>query len=202
MSKEFQPQLKPSNFILFAVVVAVMAISVAGLYYAKFSANGASGNPTSWAEFGDYFGGVLNPIIGLFTIIILAITLRINSDQLEQSRAEVKLSQEALKVAMDELKRGQALQEMTEKSLREQIETMAKQTDMSSAVSLYKYWQECAVITNGFKETSVDEDEYDRYEKSATRHSIKQGELAQILWKEHERLITKYGTGSDNWQRP
>lgn len=42
------------------------------LYFIKFNQNGVSTDPSSWAEFGDYFGGILNPIISVINLIILA----------------------------------------------------------------------------------------------------------------------------------
>lgn len=46
-------------------------ITVPLSYYIHFHKFGLSNNPESWGQFGDFFGGVLNPIISLINLIIL-----------------------------------------------------------------------------------------------------------------------------------
>jgi len=57
-------------FIITSVVLIVIG-TIIGLYSYKFGgANQLSGNRGDWGTFGDYFGGILNPIIGLMTLAI------------------------------------------------------------------------------------------------------------------------------------
>jgi len=58
-----------------AVLLFVIAC-VAGTYVSVFSANLIS-DQEKWGQFGDYFGGVLNPILSFFALITLLITLHI-----------------------------------------------------------------------------------------------------------------------------
>ena len=61
-----------------AVVVGVTVVAIAAIigYNIWFIAL-PLGGPESWAQFGDYFGGILNPIIGLATVVLVLETLRI-----------------------------------------------------------------------------------------------------------------------------
>lgn len=40
-------------------------------YYLRFNSNGISSDPEQWAQFGDYFGGILNPFISLVNLFVL-----------------------------------------------------------------------------------------------------------------------------------
>lgn len=62
---------------IMAMILVVSIILVIGIYKWNFY-NNISGNPENWGQFGDFFGGVLNPIIsGLNLILIIYLTLKI-----------------------------------------------------------------------------------------------------------------------------
>lgn len=63
-----------------------------------------SNNPEKWGQFGDYVGGLLNPLIALFAFYWLTQSLRIQVSELADTRAEMK---EANKQAMEA--NGQAI---------------------------------------------------------------------------------------------
>jgi len=51
-------------------------------YFLFFNQNELSKNPESWAQFGDFFGGILNPIISLINLIILTyLSIRLVKDE-------------------------------------------------------------------------------------------------------------------------
>jgi hypothetical protein len=52
--------------------------------------------PGDWGAFGDYFGGVLNPIVGMATLVLVAITLKLTRAALVQNEEALKQAQEAL----------------------------------------------------------------------------------------------------------
>ena len=58
---------------------------VVGAYVFRFHAWDI-GNPEQWAHFGDFIGGVLNPLIGVITIVLVVMTLR--ATRLESSRTQ------------------------------------------------------------------------------------------------------------------
>lgn len=72
--KIFYPILK------YIWILGILAFLAVLLFSVKFICHGWSDNPADWGVFGDYFGGVLNPIIALVTLLVtIQIALRINA---------------------------------------------------------------------------------------------------------------------------
>lgn len=67
----------------------------------------------AWGTFGDFMGGVLNPILSFLGLIALLFTIALQSKELELTR--------------EELRRAASSQEETEKLLAEQTKTQLKQ---------------------------------------------------------------------------
>lgn len=64
-------------------VVGGMAIAAALIYTIKTSAFDFSDEAAArWGQFGDYMGGVLNPIIGLFTLFLVLLSIRIQRKEM------------------------------------------------------------------------------------------------------------------------
>ncbi|WPI65420.1 hypothetical protein R8543_03310 [Klebsiella oxytoca] len=77
---------------------AGVIVGVCALYYSNFGVSGHLSSKTDvWAQFGDYLGGVVNPILSFITIYLL-----INS---------IKLQREANSSLIDEVKRQESLEE-------------------------------------------------------------------------------------------
>jgi hypothetical protein len=72
----------------FALLAAVL---LAGLYLWQFH-DGLAKSQGTWGEFGDFIGGALNPIIGLFGLFALFMTLVLQSKELEATRQELQRS--------------------------------------------------------------------------------------------------------------
>ncbi|MFD1245868.1 hypothetical protein [Paralysiella testudinis] len=72
-----------------------------------------SNNPEHWSMFGDYMGGVINPIFGFASLIALLVTIRLQAQELAATR--------------EELKRSAKAQENSEKALVEQSEIFSQQ---------------------------------------------------------------------------
>lgn len=86
------------------VVIGAIALMffVAGLYAARFGwwlGRSLSLDPASWGEFGDYFGGVLNPIVALAALGLLAWSISIQ-------RSELKATQKALRDQAESARRS------------------------------------------------------------------------------------------------
>lgn len=74
MSREKSSQYgQEPKWILRALLV--IAVTTVGFYLYVFD-GGLSGSHGDWGEFGDYVGGVLNPVVALFALIVLVISLR------------------------------------------------------------------------------------------------------------------------------
>ena len=64
-----------------------------------------SNDTATWGQFGDYLGGVLNPIFGLAGLIALLWTIGRQSLELHQSTKELRHSAEALRAQNESLKK-------------------------------------------------------------------------------------------------
>lgn len=74
---------------IWVAVIAFVAAMVAVCTYAFFFHLQEIGGPEQWGQFGDYFGGVINPIIGLVTVILIVITLKVTRDEAKSTRNEM-----------------------------------------------------------------------------------------------------------------
>jgi hypothetical protein len=79
-------------------LIAATATSVlAGaffFYWLYFGGNEPSKNPSDWGPFGDFVGGVTNPIISFFALLSLLLTLVMQSKQLDAAREQLQHAQE------------------------------------------------------------------------------------------------------------
>ncbi len=67
-----------SLYITILLIILISFLSVVCVlwkYWSTFNEYGLSASTESWGQFGDYVGGLLNPIFGFFSIILLCITL-------------------------------------------------------------------------------------------------------------------------------
>ena len=76
----------------------VIIAGLMALYFFHFH-GGFSSDPGIWGQFGDYLGGLINPMIGLITIWLLTVSMRQNLIMLKQAQEELKLAKEALQDA-------------------------------------------------------------------------------------------------------
>lgn len=88
-----EAQFKDRVVVLAFVGVAAWAIAV-GCYALWFSTHGMSA-ADKWGQFGDFLGGVVNPIIGLATVILIAISLLTQREELRATQRELKDSNRA-----------------------------------------------------------------------------------------------------------
>jgi uncharacterized membrane protein len=76
VGKAVDKDAKVKAWLCFAALFALIVIGcVAGKYISVFSTY-ILNDQEKWGQFGDYFGGVLNPILSFFAFIALLITLR------------------------------------------------------------------------------------------------------------------------------
>ena len=96
--KQHQNELGFSNFIgIFLLVV--------GFYFFNFNFHLLknenwrtflkSENTGSWGTFGDYVGGILNPVIAAFAFYLIAKTYELQKTELEETRKLLKVSTDA-----------------------------------------------------------------------------------------------------------
>ena len=82
--------LKP--FVWFAVVSIALVFGT----YAFYFGGDVSVDHGRWGQFGDYIGGLLNPLFGLLSFAALLVALVLQSKELHASTKELKASAEAL----------------------------------------------------------------------------------------------------------
>lgn len=107
--------------ILWSVGIAAIAIiaGVLGTYAIKFS-NYAWGGPADWGMFGDYVGGLANPLLSFLTIFLLIVSLYYQNQELAATREELSQSRKAMQQANQIHDNNVLLQ--SRNNLRHQIE--------------------------------------------------------------------------------
>jgi hypothetical protein len=78
--------------VIFSIMVALLLIS---LYFWKFP-NVLAEKQDVWGQFGDYVGGILNPLFSLTALFALLYTIKLQSKELHESTEQLKASAEAL----------------------------------------------------------------------------------------------------------
>lgn len=74
--------------ITLATIIAILLIASPIYFYVKdFHSLQRSTNPADWGTFGDYFGGILNPIISFLTLVI-TIVIAVNISRIERRNHE------------------------------------------------------------------------------------------------------------------
>ena len=93
------------NLIIYAFLVTVIAvIFVFAIYRLNFSGE-FSVDQHVWGSFGDYFAGILNPVISFCALIALFVTIIIQSKELNLSRKELEYTRNELKKSADAAER-------------------------------------------------------------------------------------------------
>lgn len=68
--------------IALCIVTGIIAIGVYAIHFAHYS---LSDNPADWGVLGDYFGGLLNPIISLVTVMFVLKTYLAQREEVKQN---------------------------------------------------------------------------------------------------------------------
>lgn len=99
------------EFILGSIASAVFivaAIAIA-LYIDTFGVQ-LAGKQETWGQFGDFLGGVMNPIVGCLSLALLVFALHLQNELLKETRAQLALSKIELQKSSDALEaQGEAM---------------------------------------------------------------------------------------------
>jgi len=120
------------------VIIAIITVFVLLIVIIPYIINFAgtvSPEHKHWAEFGDYFGGFLNPLLGFITIIVLIITLGISFETLRLTKEELQQAREMLENTRQELKLNREIAEkqiknIQDESLKNELLDITKQVDL------------------------------------------------------------------------
>lgn len=193
---------KPILWWVLSTAAAVFIISLA-LYFYHFR-NGFSDDQAVWGQFGDFMGGLVNPIVGLLTIGLLTVSLNQSNlalhqtaQALEQSEAALRQSGEEIRLAKQALLDNQKIQACTEAALQEQNKIAANARDMNNAVALYQQLDRQFVGISERLEVDIrllgDEAEYIKDAKAYLKIIESQRYmLGSVLSIETHRLIQAY----------
>jgi large-conductance mechanosensitive channel len=77
-------------------VICLIVLVVVGFYFVNFHYRLSEKNEV-WGTFGDYFGGILNPVIAAFAFYLIAKTYELQKRELEAARSLLKVSTDAQK---------------------------------------------------------------------------------------------------------
>ncbi|WP_157192752.1 putative phage abortive infection protein [Pseudomonas alkylphenolica] len=124
MARDIERNVKGSNgigrtisFIVLLAIVAVCAVcGVIGVhYFAGIDIPIVSlvneGSAQYWGQLGDFFGGVLNPLLSFLALVAVATSLRVQALELNAARQEAAAAQDMLANQTKVLERQQAVLE-------------------------------------------------------------------------------------------
>lgn len=119
----------------FALIIIALAVIIS-LYAFNFGDRRFSTDPDQWGQMGDYFGGMLNPILAFASFMALLYTIKIQSQELRLTRDELTKSANAQKESSEALKKQvaniekQSFEDTFFKML-DKLNELAKSTDIN-----------------------------------------------------------------------
>jgi hypothetical protein len=125
---EFKTWIKKNLHVISAFILSALLVPMVA-YVSKFGINGLADDPSHWGQMGDFFGGLLNPILAFASFMALLYTIQIQSKQLAVSAKEL----EATRI---ELTASREAQEKSSKALDGQLENLKIQQFESTFFSL------------------------------------------------------------------
>lgn len=134
----------------------VIVIFIYAFYFHEQEIVAESGK---WGEFGDFLGGLLNPLVGLITIWLFTRSLHQNSEMLLAAKEELEL-------ARKEIARGVEVQRSTELALKEQLDISRNSKEFNTALALEKRYSE-AIEAHNKERIFLENDQLTRYFRSA-----------------------------------
>lgn len=86
--------------LLTVLALALIAILIAAISFAtNFHSAPVAKTVDAWGQFGDYFGGVLNPVFGFLSVLGLLMALVLQAKELKASREALEISQRELELS-------------------------------------------------------------------------------------------------------
>ncbi|MBQ1783712.1 MAG: hypothetical protein II007_08675 [Gammaproteobacteria bacterium] len=109
-------------FLVIVAALAIAAIAYAVWHYPSAGVVPAATGAEAWGQMGDYFGGILNPVLSFCALIALLYTIH-------QQHQELALTRRELEKTFEEL-------EMSREAQERSAELLAKQTAMTVVPSV------------------------------------------------------------------
>lgn len=123
--KDNKKSLEPIDFVFGVACILVILVPIS--YWFNFRTNSIASDVSSWGAFGDFIGGIVNPILGFFSFMALLITLDLQRKQLNKTEEQLGLNRQELKLTREELQKAADAQVDSAKVMSEQLKTQALQ---------------------------------------------------------------------------
>ena len=133
--------LSKISLAIIVVGLVLLLISV-GIFVAKFSGQPISDKIEYWAQFGDYMGGVLNPILALINIcvfVILTITIQNITDRNNKESLETSKMIALMSMKHEELKHFKEIMDKNLEQWREDLESIQKVRQVLYGYNVLEY---------------------------------------------------------------
>jgi uncharacterized membrane protein len=111
------------------VMGLLLVLIFIGVFMAKFAGQPISDQIESWAQFGDYIGGILNPILALINIcvfVILTITIQNITDKNNNESLETNKKIALMSMKHEELKHFKEIMDKNLEQWRKDLESIQK----------------------------------------------------------------------------
>lgn len=123
-------------------IAYIVPLAVLGFYYYNFHQLGLSNDTSIWGEFGDFFGGTANPIFSFLTVVLLLLTVSLQSKQLKLSKSELEQTRQ-------ELQKAAEAQYESQKALNQQAQIASKAAKLNTiSFLLGKYSDDMETLKN------------------------------------------------------
>ncbi|HTF95261.1 MAG TPA: hypothetical protein VL995_03935 [Cellvibrio sp.] len=175
---------KRAPYLVLIIITGLMA-----LYFWNF--NGAiSGRQDAWGQFGDYVGGLINPMIGFITVWLLTVSMRQNHLMLIQANKELELARQALVNAKE-------MQAKTEETMAEQVRIADQTRDINNAIALFNRQDQTYIhlqnkLNADRQILPTNAEHINHIRKQIETCEVMLHHLGFILTYETERLMVKY----------
>jgi NADH:ubiquinone oxidoreductase subunit C len=116
-----------TSFKWLIILLTVVAACLLSMYFMNF--NDGWGNQGDFGAFGDFLGGVLNPILGFATVGLLIWSLKMQMEELSLSRKELTLTRQELAETKEETA-------LSRKAMEEQVSHLQKEAKLNELIRL------------------------------------------------------------------
>ncbi|CAI3803155.1 hypothetical protein [Rheinheimera sp. MM224] len=123
-NKEWFPVSTPLAILL--AILAVFVLYVISAFLEMFSKYPFATSVEKWGQVGDFFGGMLNPVLAFASFMALLYTIKLQSAEMSQTRDEMCLSREEMARSASAAERTALLEEQNLKQQKENVDSQAR----------------------------------------------------------------------------
>lgn len=113
--------VKASYYRLVFIIVFSLFVIVIGAYISNFHTHIISKSVSDWGAFGDYIGGLLNPVLSLVSVVLILVTIK-------QQEVSLRQNAEQIEISINEVKKSVAAQEIQARTAEEQFKELQKKS--------------------------------------------------------------------------